>query len=243
MPQSLLEATRLVLIHPSLPDNVGSVARSMRHFGLCELVLVGGVAPTHPLAIAASAGAEEILGRARVVETLDEALAGAGIAFGTTARPQSGVERRVLSPGEGARLAAQHAATAPVALVFGTEKDGMRVSELRRCDQILTIPGTAHACLNLAQAATVLAYEWRLASEHALPAGVPLSAAARTAGVADLAEAIATALEAHQLLKPHERESKLHALRRIVSQAQLAPDDAALLFGLARGLQAKAPKP
>ena len=97
----LLAATRIVLIHPTLPENVGAVARGMRHFGLEDLVLVGGVAPTHSLAVAASAGAETILQAARVVDSFEAALAGTVLALGTTARPQAGVERRAILPEEG----------------------------------------------------------------------------------------------------------------------------------------------
>jgi tRNA/rRNA methyltransferase len=233
---SLLAATRVVLIHPSLPENVGAVARTMRHFGLAELVLVGGVSPLHSLAIAASAGNEALLRAARVVDDLETALTGVTATFGTTARPQSGIERRALLPAEGARLAASHARSGTVALVFGTEKDGMRTSELRRCDQLLTIPGAAHACLNLAQAFTVLAYEWRLAATTPLEDDlVPLTQVLREAGIDQLAVAVADALAAAGVLKPPQRESKLHALRRVLSGAHLTPDEARMLTGLARG--------
>ena len=227
---SLLAATRIVLIHPSLPENVGAIARGMRHFGLGELVLVGGVSPTHTLALAASAGCEAILHAARVVDDLDAALAGTVLALGTTARPQDGLERRAILPSEGARLAHAHAAGGPVALVFGTEKNGMRTTELRRCHQLLTIPGAERACLNLAQAFTILAYEWRLADERALPAGLPVLAA-----VPGLAEAIADALGAAGVLKAPQRERKLHTLRRVLAGISLAPDEAAMVLGLARG--------
>jgi TrmH family RNA methyltransferase len=226
----LLAATRIVLIHPTLPENVGAVARGMRHFGLDELVLVGGVSPTHTLALAASAGAETILQAARVVDTFEQALAGTVLALGTTARPQAGVERRSILPEEGAKLAASHARGGRVALVFGTEKTGMSNAELRRCHQLVTIPGTEHACLNLAQAFTILAYEWRLAA--APSPEVPALAAAP-----GLEAAIAGALEAAHLLKPHDRESKLHALRRVLSTLSLTPDEAAMLQALARGFQ------
>jgi tRNA/rRNA methyltransferase len=235
MNASLLAATRVVLIHPSLPENVGAIARTMRHFGLSELVLVGGVAPTHSLAVAASAGNLALLQQARVVDHLEEALECAVITFGTTARPQSGIERRALLPAEGASLAARYAASGPVALVFGTEKDGMRTSELRRCDQLLTIPGTEHACLNLAQAFTVLAYEWRLAALATPDERVSVAQALHQAGVEQLAIAVADALGVAGVIKPPQRESKLHTLRRILSSTLLTPDETRMLTGLARG--------
>ena len=226
-PASMLDRTRVVLVHPTLPENVGAVARGMRHFALAELVVVGGVAPTHMLALAAAAGADAILQAARVVDTLEEALAGCVLAIGTTARAQDGVERRPLTPEDGAALAARHARHGTVAWVFGTERTGLTNEQLRRCDQLVTIPHGGPACLNLAQAVTVLAYTWTRAV--AAP-GEPLAAA----GLDHLAEAIAGALAKAGILKPTNRSSKTHALRRILTSAPLTPDDVALLQGLAR---------
>lgn len=248
MSSPLLPATRVVLIRPSLPENVGAIARGMRHFGLQQLIVVGGVSPTHSLALAAGAGSDDILAAARVVDDLEAALDGCVLALGTTARPQNNVERRAISPAEGARIAATHAAAHPcrahgqqavdrarsstsVALVFGTEKHGMSVEELRRCHQIVTIPGEAEACLNLAQAFTVLAYEWRLAAQQPPAGATPLTA------VPGLAEAIAGALTAAGVLKARDRASKLHTLRRVLSSTPLSADEAAMLQGLARGYQ------
>lgn len=230
----MLKRTRVVLIRPSLPENVGAVARSMAHFGLTELVLVEGVSPTHDHAIAVSAGHESILFAARQVETLDEALEGAVLIVGTTARPQATVERRAIAPDAGAALARDHAASGPVALVFGTEKTGMTNEELRRCHQLVTIPGEAEACLNLAQAATICFYEWRLAALEAASGDRPLTAMAAEAGLDDLAGRIADALTRVGALKPREAASKTHTLRRILSQARLTPDEAAMVQGLLR---------
>lgn len=230
----LLAQTRIVLIRPSLPENVGAVARSMANFGLSELVLVEGVEPLHPQAVATAAGHEALLRSARVVDSLEAALAGATFVVGTTARPQGTVERQAIRPDAAARLAAAHAASGRIALVFGTEKSGMSNDELRRCDQLLSIPGEPDTCLNLAHALTVCAYEWRKAAAHALPSARPASAVAAEAGLDDLAAWLGRALEKAGALKPREKASKLHSLRRIVSRAELSPDEAAMLQGLLR---------
>lgn len=234
MTAPLLARTRVVLIRPSLPENVGAVARSMAHFGLRELVLVGGVSPTHPQALAVSAGHEDVLAAARQVDTLEAALAGAVLIVGTTARPQATIDRRAVLPDEAATLARDHAAAGPVALVFGTEKTGMTNTELRVCHQLATIPGEAAACLNLAQAATICFYEWRLAALTEVAGDRPLTAVAADAGLDDLAGRLADALTRVGALKPREAGSKTHTLRRILSQARLTPDEAAMVQGLLR---------
>ena len=120
-----------------------------------------------------------------------------------------------------------------VALVFGTEKHGLSNEDLRRCHQLVTIPGEPGACLNLAQAATILAYVWRRAAGAP---GLAPTALATEAGIDDLAGRLGALLEARKLIKPNERASKLHTLRRILSRASLSPDEAALVTGWLRAL-------
>lgn len=229
----LLARTRVVLVAPSLPENVGSVARAMGNFGLARLVLVGGVSPTADRARTLAAGHDAILEAATVVEDLEAALAGCAFVVGTTARPQATVDRRAIGPREAATLAAAHAESTDVALVLGTEKRGLSNDALRRCHQLATIPGEADACLNLAQAAAVLLWAWR---EAALPDELAPTALAAAAGLDHLAERLLARLEAQGLIKPNERASKLHSLRRILSRASLAPDEAAMVTGWLHGL-------
>ncbi len=224
----LIARTRIVLIAPSLPDNVGSVARAMGTFGFSRLVLAGGVSPTHERARTLAAGHDAILEAATVVADFDAAIAGATLVVGTTARRQASVDRRAVEPAAGAAIAAAHAGAGEVALVFGTEKRGLSNAELRRCHQLVTIDGEPDTCLNLAQAAAVLLYEWRRA---AVPQGLAPTALAAEAGIADLAGVLAEHLDAAGLLKPRERASKLHTLRRMLSRASLSADEAALVRG------------
>lgn len=225
---TLLARTRIVLVAPSLADNVGSVARAMGAFGLARLVLVGGVSPLHERARTLAAGHDAVLEAATVVADLEEAIAGCVLVVGTTARPQASVDRRAITPEQAASLAHAHAEAGEVALVLGTERCGLSNDALRRCHQLVTIPGEPEACLNLAQAAAVLLYAWRRA---AAPAELAPTALAAEAGLADLAGALAGQLEAAGLLKPRERASKLHTLRRILSRASLSADEASLVRG------------
>src|ERR1700683_3952890 len=80
---------RIVLLNPGHPGNIGSVARAMKNMALSELVLVRPRSFPHAEANALAAGADDILGRARVVDTVAEALAHAQFSAGTTSRPRS----------------------------------------------------------------------------------------------------------------------------------------------------------
>lgn len=235
----LLAETRIILIHPTLPENVGAVARAMRHFGLGELVIAeGGVDPEHPQAVRVAAGAEDLLKEARRVETFEEALEDVVFAVATTARPYDAVDMRSREPRDLAMLARDYAQAGPVALVFGTEKHGLPNEYLRRCHQIARIPGEAGTCLNLAMAVNIFAYEWYLASEagHAHGQTPLLAAAAQGTDLDDLGRRLTEALSRAGVFRDHDAASKAHTLRRILSQARLDANEAALVQAIVRKL-------
>lgn len=234
---TLLDETRIVLLEPSLPENVGSVARAMRHFGLRDLVLVGGVDPCHPLAIRVAAGCEALLHEARRVATLEAALEDAVLIVGTSAHAYQAPDLLVRTPREVAVLARDYAQAGAIALLFGTEKHGLTKEALRRCHQVARIPGEPQACLNLAMAVHLFAYEWYLASHEAAHASETPLLASDPAFTAIAGGWIAL-MRRSGLLKPGDEASKLHTLRRILSQARLSPDELSLIraigFGLAK---------
>lgn len=259
----LLERTRVVLLRPQLPENVGMVARSMAHFGLTRLVLAGPLCDhLDPRAIATSAGHEGVLQAAEVVPDLEAALAGASLVVGTTARQSDAPDIKPVGPEWAAQAAAQHAASGELVLLFGPERTGLTKDELRRCTEIATIPhASASACLNLAMAATVFGHAWyaqdqaglaeRLAATQGAPVeeaptgqagpaageapqGLSVAAVAAREGASDLGGLLVGALAIAGMVKPHEAASKAHALRRIFARARLDRNEEAMIAGLAR---------
>ena len=81
---------QVVLVNPSHPGNIGAVARAMKNMGLRQLVLVDPRKFPDPEAEWRAASALDIIQAARVVETLDEAIADSQFVVGTSAR-----ERRI----------------------------------------------------------------------------------------------------------------------------------------------------
>ncbi|HEU4618359.1 MAG TPA: TrmH family RNA methyltransferase, partial [Gammaproteobacteria bacterium] len=69
---------RIVLVETSHPGNIGACARAMKTMGLEDLVLVRPRAFPHEEATARASGADDVLARARVVDSLDAALADTG---------------------------------------------------------------------------------------------------------------------------------------------------------------------
>jgi tRNA (cytidine32/uridine32-2'-O)-methyltransferase len=160
----LLQNIRVVLVNTSHPGNIGGAARAMKNMGLSRLVLVDPQDfPSHE-ADARASGANDVLGGAQVVATLEEALVGCSLVFGTSAR-----ERRIpwplVDPRECGSKVIEHAAQGEeIALVFGREYAGLTNEELQRCHFHVHIPSDPEfSSLNLAAAVQVLAYEVRMA--------------------------------------------------------------------------------
>lgn len=149
----------VVLVRPQLGENIGKAARAMLNFGLTEIRLV---APRdgwpNPSAGPAAAGADVVLERAAVYETLAEAVADCAHVYATTVRKR-GVTKPVVTPEQAAQ--AIHREPGRSAIVFGPERSGLETEEVALARSILTVPiNPEFGSLNLAQAVILCAYEW-----------------------------------------------------------------------------------
>jgi tRNA/rRNA methyltransferase len=85
------DPTRFILIEPSHAGNVGAAARAIKVMGFNDLVLVrpqDAAVLRHPQARAMASSAGDVLDRARVVDTLSEALDGVTWACATAMTPR-----------------------------------------------------------------------------------------------------------------------------------------------------------
>ena len=153
---------RIVLVETSHSGNIGAVARAMKNMGLGNLWLVNPRSFPDEASYARSSGASDVLDRARVVTTLDEAIDDCVLVMGTSARGRK-VPWPVMAPPEAAATASRVAADGQVALVFGRESNGLSNDELQRCHHHIHIPSNPeYSSLNLAMAVQVLCYELRM---------------------------------------------------------------------------------
>ncbi|WP_254274929.1 RNA methyltransferase [Halomonas sp. 3H] len=162
----MLSNIRIVLVQTYHPGNIGASARAMKTMGLTDLVLVNPRRFPDPEATRLAAGAEDLVERARVVGSLAEAVADCVQVVGASARLRSLPLPHFDEPDAMARELVEHAATDPVALVFGRERSGLTNDEIRLCSHQVSIPANPeYGILNLSQAVQVLAYEtfkaWR----------------------------------------------------------------------------------
>jgi len=161
VPADPLAGIRVVLVSTQHPGNIGATARAMLTMGLTDLVLVNPDRYPHPQARASAAHASPVLDNARVVSTLDEAVADCGWVVGLSARQRT-LGDEPLKPWEAATRALSIVPQAPVAFVFGCERTGLTNAEVDRCHATTLIPANpGYTSLNLAQAVQVMAYELR----------------------------------------------------------------------------------
>lgn len=232
---------RVVLVSPSHPGNIGAVARAMKNMALEELVLVRPRQFPDPEATARASGAHDVLGAARVVGTLAEALRGCGFVAATTSRERDQYFR-VLDVREAAPRIVTEALRAPTAVVFGAERTGLTNEELETAHVLIRIPASdAYASLNLAMAVQVVAYELFRARGVAVPAAAP--GAAPLASAADmqrLFEHLAQVLEEIDFRDRTQSGTHLMArIRRFLQRAELDENEVNILRGILTAVQSR----
>lgn len=151
---------RVVLVEPLNDGNVGAIARSMKNFGLDELMLVRPCAIGEEATKRAMHGIE-ILKKAKTVFTEGEALEGVNFVAatsGVTTTNEKNFSRIPLSPKEFAEKVKGSEGT--VALLFGREDFGLDKEVIKRCDFLVSIPADpSYSILNISHAAAILFYE------------------------------------------------------------------------------------
>jgi tRNA (cytidine32/uridine32-2'-O)-methyltransferase len=158
----MLDQIRIVLVNTSHTGNMGSAARAMKTMGLTQLVLVDPQALPDDNAMALAAGASDVLANARIVSTLDEAIADCGLVIGTSARSRT-LSWPMLDPREAGEKVVVEGVKHPVALVFGRERTGLTNDELQKCHYHVAIAANPeYSSLNLAMAVQTICYEVRM---------------------------------------------------------------------------------
>ena len=157
------ENIRIVLVETSHTGNMGSAARAMKTMGLSNLYLVNPQVQPDSHSIALSAGASDVIGNAKIVSSLDEAIAGCELVIGTSARSRT-LPWPMVEPRECGEKSVKAALAAPVAIIFGRERVGLTNDELQKCNYHLYIPtNPEYGSLNLAMAVQLVSYEIRMA--------------------------------------------------------------------------------
>jgi tRNA/rRNA methyltransferase len=159
----------VILVRPQLGENIGMAARAMLNCGLSSLRLV---APRdgwpNPKAERAASGADVVLDKARVFDSVEAAVADLERVVATTARNRE-LSQRIVTPRRAAdEIRGWIAGGEKVGILFGPERAGLTNDDMVQADTALSIPlNPQFSSLNIAQAVLLVAYEWAAAGQGA----------------------------------------------------------------------------
>ena len=229
--------TRFVLINTSHAGNVGAAARAMRVMGFDDLVLVAPRWPdvlTREETVQRASGALDVLERARIVATLDEAVEGMSYLCATAMTPRD-FGPPTFTPR--AHLTALAQTPHSVAFLFGSERFGMSNDDVYRCHAALTIPTDPRfGSLNLAAAIQVIAYEWRTALGGFGPQPPHTAALADAKSVAGMLAHLERSLVGIGFLDPAAPRKLMPRLNQLFNRAGLTPEEIHILRGVAKAM-------
>lgn len=227
---------RIVMVETSHPGNIGGAARAMKNMELEQLYLVNPVLFPHREAVSRSSGAEDLLEKAVICDSLPEALAGCAMVFGASARSLRAIPwPQVDARGCAEMVGERRGSDTEVAILFGREDSGLTNEELELCNYLLHIPtNPGYSSLNVAAAIQVVAYELymaRIGQWQGTPsnkADVPASA--------DEVEGFFTHLEQTlveiDFLDPENPRQLMRRLRRLFNRAGLEKVEVNILRGI-----------
>lgn len=200
----MTSAPIIVLVRPQLGENIGKAARAMLNFGLTELRLV---APRdgwpNPDAGPAAAGADVVLEKAQVFDTLADAIPDCAHVYATTVRKR-GVTKPVVTPADAATE--MHAAVGRSAILFGAERSGLETDDVAVARTIITVPiNPEFGSLNLAQAVILCAYEWSKLQALESPTKTELDPPAPQRELDGMIEQLFAMLEPNGYFLPEDR--------------------------------------
>jgi tRNA/rRNA methyltransferase len=231
----------VILVRPQLAVNIGMCARAMANFGLEDLRLVSPRQgwprkdEYRDIAYSAAAGATELLDRATVYRSVEDAVGDLNYVFASTAR-ERGQMKAVLSPSV-AMAATAGARSEKRGILFGPERTGLDNDEVAMADAIITFPANpAYASLNLAQAVLLCGYEWFKAAHGDAPPPPAIARAVSPPAQREMLLAffdyLEAKLDANGFFRPATKKPGMRRnLRNIFHRMELTQQDVRTLWG------------
>jgi tRNA/rRNA methyltransferase len=225
---------RVVLVTPRNPLNIGASARAMFNFGFSRLRLV------NPYEIAfrearSAIGAGEILKAAEEFPSVADAVADCALVVGTTSIGHRSLAHTLHRLEEGAHLVREQLESAPVALLFGSEKFGLSNEDLAHCHWLMRIAtADREHSMNLGQAVAVCLYELSRGPLDPPAAPVGMRKAAAAAETELITRLLVDVLRRSGYMNPVTPASAENKVRRLVRRLDLKARDAPVVMGMVR---------
>jgi tRNA/rRNA methyltransferase len=226
----------VVFVEPESPGNIGFLARTMKNFGLTNLVLINPCKMENESYYKAM-HARDVVSNSETYYSLKEFLKSKEIdsAIGTTgnAGGSYNVARIAVSPEQ---LADTINYNGNIALIFGREGNGLSNEEISLCDVIVSIPThDYYPILNITHAAAIIFYEM-FKREKSYPVDRIVSASANEK------ESLINCMDEIILKLGYPRHKSKNAslvFRRIIGRAFISEREAHTLKGTFRRIKVR----
>jgi tRNA/rRNA methyltransferase len=237
------EGPAIILVRPQLGQNIGKAARAMLNFGLTDMRIV---APRdgwpNPDAGPSASGADIVLEKAQLFDSVQEAIADCSTVYASTVR-----KRELVMPVLTPEAMAAGIAGSPErsGILFGPERSGLETEDVALAEAIVTVPiNPKFGSLNLAQAVILLAYEWSKFSKLAQPPIKALEPPAPHGEVEGMIEQLDAALMQKFYFNPPERtQATRNTLRTIFTKTGWSSREVKAVRGIIRTLASKPRRP
>ncbi len=229
------------MVRPQLGENIGMAARAMLNCGLSTLRLV---VPRdgwpNERAQRAASGADIVLEKAKVFDSVAEAVADLQHVVATTARNRELVQRILTARAAASEMRAWIGQGLKVGILFGPERTGLENEDMVHADTALSIPlNPQFSSLNVAQAVLLVSYEWATAGDTT-PPGRMADHATRPANKEELQNLFAhleRALDESGFLRNKAmRPSMVLNLRALLQRAEMTEQEARTFHGVIKFL-------
>lgn len=150
----------VVFVEPETPGNIGFLARTMKNFGLSNLVLINPCDIEND-AYYKAMHAKEVITNRKTYDSLQEFIEKEDIDFTVATTGEAGgsynLPRIAVTPEQ---FAESLNINGKVAVVFGREGDGLTNKEISLCDVVVSIPTHEdYPIMNISHAAAIVFYE------------------------------------------------------------------------------------
>jgi TrmH family RNA methyltransferase len=224
----------VVFVEPKTPGNIGFLARTMKNFGLRQLVLINPCALEHE-AYYQSMHAREIIYNRQEYNSLTEFLETLRIDFavGTTgtAGGSYNIPRIAVNP---ENLAQSLNVQGDIALIFGREGDGLTNQELELCDVVVSIPThESYPILNITHAAAIIFYELFKTEKEYPVEDLDKASLEEKEGLIEYMDDVLDNLD----YPSHKKKNASTVFRRIMGRAFISGREAHTLKGMFRRIK------
>ena len=158
---------KIILVEPSGPINVGSIARLCSNFNVSELRVVSPNCDIHALDSRKMAmKGISYLNNCMVYESLSNALLDCDLVLATYGRISLSKDERQISLQEVSKWIKKFKNTKNLAIIFGRENRGLSNDELLLAQKVFTIETSNNPSLNLSHAVSIVLYEFCKVLNH-----------------------------------------------------------------------------